>query len=97
MESDDDIQSVFDRIAKKFEHADGSAKEMFAMLVATALRYRDQVVAEGGEALTVGETREALDAFMAVIKTHEIPEGLPPRVKALVMLWLEEIRRKIHN
>lgn len=97
MEFDDDIQSVFDRIAKKFEHADDSAKEMFTMLVATTLRYRDQVVKAGGEALTVGETREALDAFMVVLKAHQIPEGLPPRVKELVMLWLEEIRRKIHN
>lgn len=97
MEADDDIQRVFDRIAKKFEGADEGAREIFSMLVSTTLRYRDLLMHSGGKALTVAETKEALDAFMQVMQTRAIPPNLVPRVHDLVIMWLEEIRQKIHN
>lgn len=94
---DDDIQALFERVSKHFENADEGARGMFGMLVNTALRYRDMLVHSSGEPLTVGETKEALDAFMVVLKTHEIPKDLGQRVHDLVVLWLEEIKEKVHH
>lgn len=92
-----DIQELFDRISEHFEGADEGARGMFGMLVQTALRYRDTLVHSSGKPLTVGETREALNAFMGVIKTHEMPRDLDKRVHDLVIMWLEEIKEKVHH
>ena len=92
-----DIQELFDRISEHFEGADEGARGMFEMLVKTALRYRDMLVHSSGKPLTVGETREALDEFMGVIKTHEMPKDLDKRIHDLVIMWLEEIKEKVHH
>jgi hypothetical protein len=92
-----DIQDLFDRVAEHFEGADEGARGMFSMLVHTALKYRDTLMHSSGHTLTVGETREALEAFMEVLQTHEIPKGLNNRSHDLVILWLEEIKEKVHH
>lgn len=92
-----DIQALFDRVSEHFKDADEGTRGMFSMLVGTALKYRDMLVHSTGHALTVGETREALDAFMQVIRTHEIPKDLDGRVHDLVVMWLEQIREKVHH
>lgn len=94
---DEDIQELFERIAGHFENAGEGAKGMFSMLVSTTLKYRDNLVAGGEEPLNVAKTREALDVFMEVLKTHRIPDGLDRRVKDLVVLWFEELKLRIHH
>lgn len=94
---EDDIQGLFDRISEHFDGVDEGSRGMFVMLVNTALRYRDMLVHSSGKPLTVGETREALDAFMGVIRTHEIPKDLDKRVHDLVVMWFEEIKEKVHH
>lgn len=92
-----DIQELFGRIACHFDGADEGARGMFAMLVKTTLKYRDMLKHSSGYALTVGETKEALDVFMEVMKTHKIPRGLKKRIHDLVILWLEELKLRTHN
>lgn len=96
-QGEDDIRELFERVSEHFEGADEGARGMFSMLVRTALAYRDTLVHSTGLPLTVGETRAALDAFMATLQSHRIPPGLDKRVKDLVILWLEEIRTRIHH
>ena len=98
METDDqDIQRLFETVAKYFEKADEGARGMFAMLVKTALKYRDMLMHSTGVPLTVAETRAALDAFMEVLQTHRIPQNLDKRVHDLVILWLDELKLRIHH
>jgi len=92
-----DIKALFDKMADRVEDAGDDSREFFSMLVRTALRYRDTLMHSSGEALTVGETRTALDVFMEAMRSHEMPEGLDRRVHDLVMLWLEEVKEKIHH
>ncbi len=94
---DSDIQALFDRVSEHYGGADEGTRGMFAMLVKTTLRYRDMLVHSSGKPLTVGETKDALDAFMVVMKTHDIPKGLDKRVQDLVVMWLEELKEKIHH
>lgn len=95
--TDDDIKKLFERVAKHFEDADEGTQRMFGMLVKTAIVYRDKLVHSSGAALTVEETRRALDAFMKVLQTHDIPKGLDGRVHGLVLMWLEELKEMTHN
>ncbi len=92
-----DIKALFDKMAEHFEGAGDDSREFFSMLVRKALRYRDTLMHSSGEVLTVGETRVALDVFMEVLKSHEMPEGLDKRVHDLVMLWLEELKERVHH
>ena len=94
---DEDIKVLFDRIAHHFAGADEGARGMFAMLVETTMRYRDLLAHAQGKPLTVGEASAALEIFMEVLRTQRIPAGLEDRVRGLVMLWLEELRKKIHH
>ena len=98
MEADDqDIQRLFETVAKYFEKADEGTRGMFAMLVKTALKYRDLLVHSTGCPLTVAETRAALDAFLEVLKSHRIPQNLDRRVHDLVILWLDELKLRTHH
>lgn len=92
-----DISELFRMASEHFEGADDGIEEMFSMLVGVTLRYRDILVHSSGEPLTVGETRQALDAFMVVMKTHNIPANLDKRIHDLMILWLEEIKQRIHH
>lgn len=95
--NDDDIETLFDKVAEHFEGADEDSRWMFSMLVKIALKYRDTLSQSTGIPLTVAETRNALDAFMGVLKTHNIPSGIDKRVHDLVILWLEELKARVHH
>lgn len=92
-----DIVELFDKIAKHFAGAEDGSRAMFSMLVKTTLAQRDRLVEVGEEPLIVAEVREALVALMEVLKAHAIPEGLAPRVKNLVVAWLEELKNMKQN
>ena len=94
---DKDIKLLFERIAEHFDDADENMKAMFSMLVRITLKYRDMLMHSSGAPLSVGETREALDAFMEVMKTHRIPDRLDKRIHDLVILWLEELKLIVHH
>lgn len=97
MQTDDDIEMLFRRIEHHFADKDEGAKHMLAMLVRIALSYRDHLVAINEPPLTVGETQQALDAFMVVVKTQQFPAIPEQRIKKLVLLWLEELQRTVHH
>jgi len=92
-----DVNALFEKIKDHFKDADDDSHEFFSMLVTTSLNYRDMLVHSGGAPLTVGETRDALDAFMEVMRTHEIPQGLSKRVHDLVIMLLEGLRERLHH
>jgi hypothetical protein len=94
---DDDITLLFEKVSEHFAGADEGAQGMFQMLVSTTLAYRDILVHSTGVSLTVAETRAALDAFMETLTTHRIRPGIDKRVKDLVILWLEELKTRIHH
>lgn len=94
---DDDIRALFEKVSEHFEGTDEGAQAMFQMLVATTLKYRDILMHSSGVALTVAETRAALDAFMETLKTHRIRPDIEKRIRDLVILWLEELRTRVHH
>ncbi len=82
---------------RHFDTADEGGRMMLGMLVHTTLAYRDQLVAEKKAPLTIGETREALDSFMTVMRTKRFPDIPNPRARELVMMWLQELKKSIHH
>jgi len=97
MEREDDIEILFRRIEHHFENKGEGASRVFTMLVKVTLKYRDTLVENNEPALTVGETQQALDLFMVIIKTQKFPEMQDERIKKLITLWLEELPKHIHH
>lgn len=93
---DKDVEVFLRSIADRFAGVDEGVVRMFRMLVAVTLNYRDELEAKG-QVLTVQTTKDALDAFMHVMKAHTVPENLSPEAHQLVLYWLEEIKKTVHN
>lgn len=95
---DDDIRQLFERISKHFgSNVEEGTEDIFAMLVNTTLKYRDQLDAKTGTPLTIGETREALEAFMHVMKKKSFPENLSERAHDLIVIWLEALKERTQH
>lgn len=95
-DNETDIERFLRSVVDRLGDVDDGTYRMFRMLVETALSYRDEL-ADNGETLTVVETQGALDAFMEVMKTHDIPKQLPAHVHQLVVRWLQEIKKTVHH
>lgn len=89
---DEDIQTIFNGLIDKIGEVDDGTYQMFELLVRTTLRCRDELHAVG-KTLTVGETQEALDAFIGVMKSKTLPEGLSDHAHQLLVEWLEELKK----
>lgn len=95
---DDDIKQLFERISEHFGgRVEDGTEDIFAMLVNTTLKYRDQLDAKTGNPLTIGETREALEAFMHVMKEKKFPKDLSERAHDLIVVWLEALKERTHH
>ncbi|PIR25888.1 MAG: hypothetical protein COX62_09085 [Deltaproteobacteria bacterium CG_4_10_14_0_2_um_filter_43_8] len=93
---DTDIEEFLRGVISQVGDVDDGVHNMFRMLVATAKEARDNIQA-AGKVLTVGETQEALTAFMEVMKTHQVPERLSNHAHILVVKWLEKIKTEVHH
>lgn len=97
MDSHDDIESLFREVEKRFGESNEGIKQMFAVLIHETLAYRDELVEKKEQALSVSETRRTLDALMEILKSHKFPKIDDPRIKELVMRWLNAINKNIHR
>ncbi|MCX6828673.1 MAG: hypothetical protein NT002_05260 [candidate division Zixibacteria bacterium] len=89
-----DLRKYFGEMLKKEGYISSDSLAVLGKLIRLTLEYRDRLVEEKNEILTVEETRKGLDAYMAVLKENRLPEGLDEKIGKLVKLWLKEINGK---
>jgi hypothetical protein len=63
------------------------------MLIAETVRLRDRLK-EQGITLTVGETREALEAFQNNLHGVDLPSSLSDIQRELIALWYRRLGRR---
>jgi len=97
MDTHDDIEQLFRQMEKHFGQANEGIKQMFTMLIHETLAYRDEIVEKNEPPLSVGETQQALDALMEILKTQKFPEIKDERIKELVVRWLKGLDKNIHH
>ncbi|OGQ21909.1 MAG: hypothetical protein A3C46_01425 [Deltaproteobacteria bacterium RIFCSPHIGHO2_02_FULL_44_16] len=95
--SNTDVEQFLKQVIERFGDVSDGTKEIFKLLVETTLDYSENLKTSGNNTLTVGETKIALDAFMEIMKTHEIPKNLSGNSYDLVIRWLEEIKKTVHH
>ena len=89
-----DLRKFFGEILKKEGYISSDSMAVFGELIRLTLEYRDRLVEEKNEILTVEETRKGLDAYVAALRQNRLPEGLTDKIANLVRLWLNEINGK---
>jgi len=89
-----DLRKYFGEMLKKEGYLSSDSLAVLGKLIRLTLEYRDRLVEEKNEILTVEETRKGLDAYMATLKENRLPEGLDEKIGKLVKLWLKEINGK---
>ncbi len=89
--STDDLQTYFDSIfAEKGEINEGE-KKIIMILIDTTLQYRDELLRNTGQTLTVEETQMALHIYLNAVKTGQVPANIEKKIGQLIKLWLEKV------
>jgi hypothetical protein len=89
-----DLREYFGEMLKKEGYISSDSMAVFGKLIRLTLEYRDRLVEEKNEILTVEETRKGLDAYIEALRQNRPPEGLSDKIANLVKLWLKEINGK---
>jgi len=87
-----DIHILFSSVADNTARQNGSARDVFSILIKSTLRYRDHLLKSQGVVLTVEDVRIVLDWLIPALKTGRLPETDDRTKLDLLKLWLDEIK-----
>ena len=69
-----EINKLFTKIKRSYDEVPADVVEVLSILVATTLRYRDNLKSNLGLILTVEDVRITLDWLMTFMASRQIPE-----------------------
>ncbi len=85
------ISRLFMEAAEHSAQKTDDVRKVFSLLVSSALRYRDHVLASSGTIVTVGDVREALKRLIPALATGQIPDADNKLSLGLLKIWLQEL------
>lgn len=88
---EEDISRLFLKAAEHSAQKTDDVRKVFSILVGSALRYRDHVLASSGTVVTVGDVREALKRLVPALATGQIPDTGSTLCLDLLKIWLQEL------
>jgi hypothetical protein len=89
---ENDIERLFLSVAEDAGQATDEVREVFALLVKTTLKYRDDILASKGITVTVEDVRVALDWLVPAMSSGILPQTDDKLRLDLLKLWLEELK-----
>ena len=88
--SDDDIQLLINSLGEQIV-IDNNAGDILGTLTKETLRFRDKLLEELGQTLTVADTRLALEALEEFFQDKEPSQKLTPEQSSLLQIWIDKI------
>jgi replication-associated recombination protein RarA len=88
---DDDIRLLMQSFGAQILGQHLAATGAVSVLLTETLRFRDQLLADTGVRLTVGDTREALNALELYLDTRKLPDNLTSEQAALAQLYVDRL------
>ena len=76
----DELQIYLNGIFSQESDLSHGEKEIILKLIDSTIRYRDELLRNTGETLTVEETQMALNIYRSVIKTGKIPVNIEKKI-----------------
>lgn len=89
--SSNELQEMFNSIFSDQNNLSDGEKEIILKLMDSTIKFRDELVRNTGEALSVEETKMALNIYMNAVNTGRIPANIEKKIGSLIKLWFEEI------
>ena len=88
--SKDDIQLLINSLGEQIV-IDNKAGDILGMLTKETLRFRDKLLEENGQTLTVADTRLALEALEEFFQEREPSQKLTSEQASLLQIWIDKI------
>ena len=87
-----EIKKLFTRIKRNYGEVPSDVVEVLSILVATTLRYRDNLKSSLGLILTVEDVRITLDWLMKFMTSGQIPETNNAVRRDLLKIWTDALK-----
>ena len=88
--SKDDIQLLIKSLGEQIV-IDNNAGDILSTLTKETLRFRDKLLEENGQTLTVADTRMALEALEEFFQEREPSQKLTAEQASLLQIWIDKI------
>ena len=88
--SKDDIQLLMKSLGEQIV-IDNNAGDILRTLTKETLRFRDKLLEENGQTLTVADTRLALEALEEFFQEREPSQKLTAEQASLLQIWIDKI------
>ena len=88
--SKEDIQLLIKSLGEQIV-IDNNAGDILRTLTKETLRFRDKLLEENGQTLTVADTRLALEALEEFFQEREPSQKLTPEQASLLQIWIDKI------
>jgi len=87
----DNIKEYFKTVMENNRNISPEAIDILKKLIDHTIKFRDELKADTGEILTVGDTRQAINIYLQAVQTEHLQDNLDPIIDRLVKYWLMEI------
>jgi hypothetical protein len=88
------IEDLFKKVSEHFDIVPEEAKEFFSMFVEETLAYRDELIKDGKEPLTIDEVQKALNFLEETLATKQVRADLPGRINNLIERWIYRLNER---
>ncbi|HKK21519.1 MAG TPA: hypothetical protein VJ983_08610 [candidate division Zixibacteria bacterium] len=88
---DNDYKLLIQALGGQILGQEADVNPALKALVDETLKFRDKLMEDTGETLTVDDTRVALEALEGHLQGKKFPKGLTPEQKALAQILIDRI------
>lgn len=89
--NNDEIRKYFGEVMQKHGQIPTEALTVLGKLIRLTIEYRDRLMHDQLEILTVEETKLATQVYTAVLESGKMSLSMNPKILGLVRLWLKEV------
>jgi hypothetical protein len=89
--TDEQLKLLFDSMGGLIEDSGPDAAQVRNLLITETVKFRNKILDETGEVLTVGDARCSLEALCGHLDGEKPRKDLTPEQKALFQIWIDRI------
>ena len=87
-----DLERLFEGVLETADQDTEPVRRVFYTLIRVTLKYRDDIMADRGEVVTVNAVRESLDWLPYVLAVGNIPHTVDDLCRGLLEAWAAALK-----
>ena len=89
--TDEQLKLLFDSMAGSIQTSGQDTAQVLNLLIMETVKFRNKLLQETGDVLTVGDARCSLEALCSHLDGEKLLTDLTPEQKALFQIWIDRI------